>query len=147
DSPQLLLIPERIEVGLRGQARGMLGQAVVALLIDFGCVQHGHNITQVGSGAEALRATPKRCERRRSPSEIGAIPGLYLADLPVRAEERVLGHVRAVLARFRMAAERFGQGADMVWAGAAANSQIVDAQGMGLAAEVADFRTRTDEGI
>src|SRR6266403_4634954 len=77
--------------------------------------------------------------------ELGAIFCLYFANFLVGAEKCVLGHIGAVFPGFRMAAQGFRQGANVVWARSAANPQVVDAHRMCLAPKFGDFRTRTHE--
>src|SRR5580692_10036724 len=91
------------------------------------------------------RGTGWRCDALRLQS--APIVRLYFADFLIGTEERVLGHIGAVPARFWMPAQRLGQGANVMWAGPATHPQVIDAHRIGFPPEVGNFRTRAYEGI
>src|SRR5262249_34824101 len=91
------------------------------------------------SSGRASEAWPK--------SELVRVVLLHLLDALVRAQERVLAHVRRIPARGWMPAGGFRQGADMVRPGAAAHAQIANVQRQRGAAELGDLEAVANEGI
>src|SRR5215471_13711804 len=80
-------------------------------------------------------------------SELVRVVLLHLLDALVRAQERVLAHVRRIPARGRTLADGFRQGADMVRPGTAAHAQIANVQRQRSTSKLGDLETVANEGI
>src|SRR5689334_10553985 len=105
-----------------------------------------HAGLQLRCAASAPRSSAS-AEYFKLRSGLVAIVRLNLTDHLVRAEEGVPRHVLAVAARRWLASETFGERADVVGTCAAADTEVADAGGEGLAAEIEDFRARRHERI
>src|SRR6202521_3349911 len=110
------------------------------------------------STAAARSARGRRLSRQRAgagavlagaelSSEFVAIRALHPLDALVGAEVGVLGHIRGILARLRVAAKTFRQRADMVRTGAAADTQVTHAHRIGSLAEFVYFCACADKRI
>src|SRR5258708_12272492 len=104
------------------------------------------SIAQPPAAGVASSLTLRRA-RCGSPLEFGAILRLYFANSLMGAEKRVLRHIGAVFAGFRVAPQGFGQGANVVRARPAANAQIVDAHRMSPAPKRGASRPRTPDPL
>src|SRR5579862_6409694 len=80
-------------------------------------------------------------------SELGAVIGLDLLDALGVAKEGVPGHVDRIAARGGLAPEAFRESPDVMRTCTAAHAKIVNAEGIGLFAEVEDLLARAHEGV
>src|SRR5690349_19824776 len=96
-----------------------------------------HAGLQLRCAASAPRSSAS-AEYFKLRSGLVAIARVDLTDHLVRAKEGVPGHVLAVAARWWLASETLGKRADVVGTCAAADTEVADAGGEGLAPEIED---------
>src|SRR5580698_4556233 len=99
------------------------------------------------SAARPRTDGPPRPAVQRQPLQLRAILRLHRLDLLVGAEERVLRHVRRILARLRMTPQPFGQSANVMRPRPTTHPEILDPHLVRRATKFTNLRPSTHERI
>src|SRR5262249_19103516 len=112
-----------------------------------GCGDLSSEAAPAGARPESRRTSPLPALPCALRLQLVGVILLDLLDAAVAAEERVLRHVRRVLARRWTLAHRFGERADVVRSGAAADTEVANVERERLLAELGDLVSVAGEWI